>query len=192
MNKKLAKTELMKLNEAYQKVLIWFFSFPYKEIGLSNLAEALKISKATANLVVKDLEKDEFLKIEVLGRVWRISCNPKHFYNHTKKIGYNLEMIYASPIISAIYELFPNPKSIILFGSYRKGDDTEKSDIDIAVEILGEKEMEIIKLGILPELGFRKKVPVNVHVFSRNKINPNLFANIANGIVLDGFLEVRP
>ena len=192
MNKKLAKTELMKLNEAYQKVLIWFFSFPYREIGLSDLAEALKISKATANLVVKELEKNEFLNIEVLGRVWRISCNPKHVYNHTKKIGYNLEMIYASPIISAIYELFPNPKYIILFGSYRKGDDTEKSDIDIAVEILGEKEMEIIKLGILPELGFRKNVPVNVHVFSRNKINPNLFANIANGIVLDGFLEVRP
>ena len=41
-------------------------------------------------------------------------------------------------------------------------------------------------------IGYRKNVPVNVHVFSRNKIDLNLFANIANGIILEGFLEVRP
>lgn len=192
MVKNLPKTKVLELNEAFNKVLIWFFSYPRTEIGLSDLAEALKISKATANRVVKDLEKEDFLTIKVIGKVWRITCNQKHFYNSSRKIGYNLEMIYSSPILSTISEIIRNYRAIILFGSYRKGDDTEESDIDIAVEVLGKKEMEIINLGILPEFGFRKNVPVNLHVFSKDKIDLNLFANIANGIVLDGFLEVKP
>jgi predicted nucleotidyltransferase len=86
----------------------------------------------------------------------------------------------------------PNSRAVVLFGSYRKGDDIETSDIDIAVEVIGDAEMKIMPLGAIPQLGYRKKVPVNIHIFSRNKIDINLFANIANGIVLEGFLEVRP
>jgi predicted nucleotidyltransferase len=80
----------------------------------------------------------------------------------------------------------------MLFGSYRRGDDTEKSDIDIAVEILEDKELQIFELGKIAEFGYRENVPVNLHVFSRKKIDLNLFSNIANGFVLEGFLEVRP
>ena len=78
-----------------------------------------------------------------------------------------------------------------MFGSYRWGTDVEESDIDIAVEVIDNKDMQIIQLGIIEQLGYKKKVPVNLHVFSRNKIDLNLFANIANGIILEGFLEVR-
>ena len=52
--------------------------------------------------------------------------------------------------------------------------------------------MQIIGLGVVEQLGYRKNVPINLYIFSRNKIDLNLFANIANGFVLDGFLEVRP
>ena len=45
---------------------------------------------------------------------------------------------------------------------------------------------------IIKEFGYRKDVPVNLHIFSRNKVDLNLFANISNGIILDGFLEVHP
>jgi len=55
----------------------------------------------------------------------------------------------------------------------------------------GDDELSIIRLGIIEKLGYRKNVPVNLHIFSRNKVDLNLFTNIANGIVLDGLLEVR-
>ena len=55
-----------------------------------------------------------------------------------------------------------------------------------------DEEVKIFELGILPEFGHRKNVLVNLYIFSRNKIDLNLFSNIANGIVLEGFLEVRP
>lgn len=188
---KIKKTELIELNEAYQKVLIWFFSFPDLEIGLNDLSEELRISKTTAKKIVNQLIKEDFLKREILGRIWRISCNKDHIYNYSKKIAYNLTMVYESEIIEHIHKLIKNSKAIILFGSYRKGDDNDKSDIDIAVEVEDNKEQEILEIGIIPKFGHRKEVMVTLHKFSRNKVDLNLFSNIANGIVLEGFLEVR-
>ena len=192
--KKLRKTEIYESNEAYLKVLYWFFSFPNDKVGLNDLSADLKIAKTTASKVVSQLVEEGFLIKEDLGNVWRISCNQvkDNNYTYSRKIGYNLIRVYESGILNSIHEVIKNSRAIILFGSYRKGDDTEKSDMDIAVEILGDEDIKIYQLGILPELGYRKNVPVNLHVFSRNKIDLNLFANIANGIVLEGFLEVRP
>lgn len=184
--------DLRELELAYPKVLLWFFSYPIREIGLSDLSEALGISKTTAHKVVSRLVKEDFLKKEVLGKVWRISCNQNHYYNHSKKIAYNLLHIYESRIVDKIKASMPNARAIILFGSYSKGDDNEESDIDIAVEILGNDDLKIESIGAIKKLGYRNKVTVNLHIFSRSKIDINLFANIANGIVLDGFLEARP
>ena len=178
---------------AYEKMINWFFSYPNKEMSLSDLSEVLKISKTTANSMIERLIiENDFLKKEVLGRIWRISCNQNHPYFRTRKIVYNLDNVYESKIVSKIHTLIPSPRAIILFGSYRKGDDTEKSDIDIAVEVVGDEEVQVVELGKISKLGYRKNVVVNLHIFSRNKIDLNLFSNIANGIVLEGFLEVHP
>ena len=192
MSRKLPKTDMIELNKAYNEVLAWFFSFPDREIGLNDLAAAIHISKATARRAALHLIEEGFLQRELLGNMWRLSRNKDHVYNFSKKIAYNLMMVYESGILGDIHRAFPNPRCVVLFGSYRKGDDNEKSDIDIAIEVMDDKEVEITNLGILPKLGLRENVPVNLHIFSRNKIDLNLFANIANGIVLEGFLEARP
>ena len=192
MTKKLKKPDFSKLNEAYQKTLLWFFSYPTKEVSLNDLSTAINVSKTTANRVVTQLVGEGFLKKEVLGKIWRISCNQDHIYNFSKKIAHNLIMIYEANLLEEIHKLIKNPRAVILFGSYRKGDDNERSDIDIAVEVLDNEELRIRELGVIPQFGYRVTVHVNLHIFSRNKIDLNLFANIANGIVLEGFLEVRP
>jgi|SRR3989344_4613624 len=176
--------------ESCQKVLHWFFCFPNDEKGLTELAKELKISKTTANKTVSKLVKKELLKKQVISNLWRIKAN-NNTYFIKQKISYNLNLIYNTNLIEEIYKKIPNAQAIILFGSYRKGSDTEKSDIDIAVEIIDNKNLEIKELGKIPRLDFRKNIPINLYIFSRNKINLNLFANIANGIILDGFLEVK-
>ena len=186
------KAEMLELNQAHNQVLAWFFAYPTREIGLNDLSANLGISKTNAKKIVLGFVEAGFLRKEVLGKLWRISCNQSHPFNYTKKIGFNLMMIYDSSIIQAIHELMPNPRSITLFGSYRKGDDNEKSDIDIAVEVVDNQDVRLVKLGTIPQLGYRRNVPVNLYIFSREKVDLNLFANIANGIVLEGFLEVRP
>jgi predicted nucleotidyltransferase len=181
----------MKIKTPYQKVMQLFFSFPEKEFGLNEIVKKLKISKTTANKVITQLIKENFIKRKIIGKNWLLSNNTEHDYNKTRKIIYNLELLYSLNILKKIENKFPGYKCIILFGSYRKGDDTEKSDMDIAVEISGEKNLEIEEFKILKQLGYRKDVQVNLHIFSRKKISPHLFSNIANGIILQGFLEVH-
>jgi len=189
---KLNKFEQLELNQGLLSIIYWFFAYPEVKISLTDLSKELNISKKTASRVVNNLVKEGFLELEQIGKAWRIHCNLEHRHNRTIKIGYNLGLIYNSGIIEEIYRIIGNPKAIILFGSYRKGDDIGSSDLDIAVEVIGDKELEIRNIGTILQLGFRKNVPVNIHIFTRNKIDLNLFANMANGIVLDGFLEVRP
>ena len=177
-------------NEPYLKVMRWFFSFPERKIGLNDIIKEVNISKTTANKVINRLEKEGFLIKEVIGKAWRVACNQRHEYNRTKKICYNLEMIYESEIIKEVNKKY-QPKSIILFGSYRKGDDNENSDIDIAIELVSNIDLKIEEFGIIEKFGYRKNVKINIHRFSRKKINNTLFSNIANGIVLEGFLEVK-
>ena len=190
--KRIISNRIFEDTMAFWKTLFFFFAFPTKEVSLNDLVEEVEISKTTANRVINVLEKEGFLKKEVLGKIWRISCNYGHHYNLSLKVPYHLALIHTSEdIFNKVYSITPNPRAIILFGSYRKGDDNERSDIDIAVEVIGNKELEILEIGKI-NMGYRKDVPVKLHIFSRNKIDLNLFANIANGIILDGFLEVRP
>lgn len=192
MVQKFPKLDPRAQTEAYQKVVNWFFAYPGIEMSLNDLSIKLKISKSTANRVINLLVEEGFLKKQVIGNIWRISCVASHHYNFTRKIGHNLIMIYESGIIEEVHKLIPNSKAIILFGSYRKGDDNEASDIDIAAEVIDDEDIRIVEIGTISKLGYRKDVRVNLHIFSRKKVNLNLFANIANGIVLEGFLEVRP
>jgi len=189
---KFKKIKNLEVNEAYNKVMHWFFSYPLKEISLNDLTKLVGISKSTANKVVNKLAQEGFLNINKLGKIWRITCNQQHRYNTTKKISHNLELILESDIIGIILSNFQNPRSITLFGSYRKGDDIETSDIDIAVETLDDDEVKIFSIGKVPQLGYRYNVNVNILKFARSKIDLNLFANIVNGITLYGFLEARP
>src|SRR3989344_6532459 len=98
------KSKFQDLNEAYQKVLLWFFSFPTQQTSLTDLADNLDISKTTANRIVTMLEKEGFLVKDVLGKVWRISCNQQHIYNFSRKIAYNLIAVYESNLVQAIHE----------------------------------------------------------------------------------------
>ncbi len=192
MKEKLRGAKREELERAYQKCLLWFSAFPRTKIGLTELAYSINSSKTATKQAVEALLPQDILFREIIGRAWILSVNLKNILFIRKKISYNLEMIYESGILDAVHKAVPQARATILFGSYRWGDDTDESDIDIAVETLDNHEIKILKLGIVEQLGYRKNVPVNLHIFSRNKIDLNLFANIANGIVLDGFLEVRP
>jgi predicted nucleotidyltransferase len=184
-------TMIAELERAYDKAHAWFFAYPTKEFSLNELQKHLGISKTTANILFSQLNNEGFVSIEKLGKIWRIKANLDHPHFISRKIPFNLQMVYESGIINWIKDNIPNNRAIILFGSYRKGDDNEESDLDIAVETISNEPIKILSGLIIKNLGYRENVEANIHIFSRNNIDLNLFSNIANGIVLDGFLEVR-
>lgn len=186
-----ANVSQLEIERAYDKLHAWFFAFPEEEFSLNEIAEKLEIAKTSAHLIISQLVTDRFLIVSKLGKLWRIKANQEHPWFTTRKIPFNLRIVYESGIIAWVEREVPSARAIILFGSYRKGDDLKTSDLDIAVEISEEKKLDIWK-AIIERLGYRENIKVNIHLFSRKRIDINLFANIANGIVLKGFLEVRP
>ena len=93
-------------------------------------------------------------------------------------------MIYELGLSDYLEEQFLG-STIILFGSYSKGEDTISSDIDIA--IIGRKEKEI-KLESFENI-FQRKIIINFYP-SFKEIHKHLKENILNGIILFGGVEL--
>jgi predicted nucleotidyltransferase/DNA-binding MarR family transcriptional regulator len=179
------------IGSSKQRVLEVLFRYPDKEFSLTELAKLAKIAKANIGIILNELQKSGFLEITRLSNLWRVKANQKSWNFIRAKIVYNLNFVYQSGLVEFLADNFKNPKSIVLFGSFRKGEDISGSDIDIAIENDSLKDNEIISLRELSEFEKIIERKIQIHLFNRDKININVFNNIANGIVLSGFLEVK-
>ena len=96
----------------------------------------------------------------------------------------NLKNLYTSGLSDYLEKELAG-STVILFGSYSKGEDTNTSDIDIAVIERKDKMLELEKY----EKILNRKINVNFYD-SWKKIHENLKNNILNGIILHGGVEL--
>ncbi len=173
-----------------QRVLEVLFNYPEKEFSLSDLAKVAGIAKPNIGSILKELEDIEFITITKLSKIWRIKANQENWNFMKSKIIYNLNFIYQSGLVEFLNDYYKNPKAIILFGSFRRGEDLSTSDIDIAVGV-DEKDYRTEVLRELSEFEKIIKRKIQIHLFNREYTDIHVFNNIANGVVLMGFLEVK-
>lgn len=167
-----------------------FFKYPSIEFTLSEVAKNTGLSKGSVSGIVNNLKAVGFVEIKDLGVVYRIRANTDNWIYKREKIGYNFASLIRSNIVEFLINKYKNPKCILVFGSFRKGEDDRGSDIDIAVEVQGGEKTGIFEYPEFKEFEKLLERKVTVHVFERSEIDDNLFTNIANGIILYGFLEV--
>lgn len=193
MNEPLGNKKYLKLliESSTQKILEVLFRYPEKEFSLSDLAKEANVAKPHASRIIATLQNIELVEIEKLSKIWRIKANQQQSNFIKSKIVHNLNFIYQSGLVEFLNREFNNPRSITLFGSFRRGEDISTSDIDIAIEIDGESDYEIVRHKNLEE--FEKMIHrrIQLHLFTRKNVDINVFNNIANGVVLLGFLEVK-
>ena len=96
----------------------------------------------------------------------------------------NLKLIYETGLADFLEKEFAGA-TIILFGSYSRGEDLINSDIDVAV--IGRKEKKIELTNYEKEL--ERQININFYD-SFKKIHKNLKENLCNGIVLVGGFEL--
>ena len=188
------KEQLYKEITTESKIIEFLFRYPYHDFTLTEIAKETKVSKSTASRVLSRLKEAGFITINVLGKsghIWRIQANYEHPLFIREKIIRNLGIIYRSGIVDYINDIFKYPKAIVLFGSFRKGEDSEDSDIDIAIETDEDIELKILEIEDFKVLETKLERKIKIYRFNRKKIDLNLFNNIANGIILSGFLEVK-
>ncbi len=193
MTKPIVHKKYLKLYEetAKNKIIEVLFRYPEKEFSLSDLAREANVAKANIGRILREFQEAELIFIEKLSKIWRIKVNQTNLFYIRSKIVYNLNFVYKSGLIEFLIDYFKNPKAIVLFGSFRKGEDLSNSDIDIAIESDDAKEYQII--GLRELTGFEQIIgrKIQTHLFNRENIDTGLFNNIANGILLWGFLEVK-
>ena len=180
------------IQSSTQRVLEVFFNYPELEFSLSDMATKARVAKPHMNKLLTNLKQLNMIQITKLSKIWRIKSNQENNNFIKSKLVYNLNFTYHSGLIEFLNDHFKNPKAIILFGSFRWGEDLSTSDIDIAIETNEVREYQTTELAELVPFEKKIKRKIQIHLFHRSDIDSHVFNNISNGIVLNGFLEVRP
>lgn len=189
---KVSKKGLLLLEKnKLQNVLSTLYMYPDIDFSLTELSAQAGVSKSSMSRFLDILEENELVNVIDRGIVFRIRAKTDSYQFIKRKIVYNLNAIYESGIVEYLDEFLNHPKAIILFGSFRSGEDRSDSDIDIAIETTENVDVGTIRpkgIDAFEALLGRK---IQVLLFNRKNIDPNLFTNIANGILLLGGLEVK-
>lgn len=163
-----------------------FFIKPSKGHYLADISRQIKLAHTSVKKNLEKLSKFGMIaeSTEKKGKrafpIYRANANTKLF--RTYKMIYNISSILESGLVDFIAQKLM-PKSIVLFGSYRRGEDTESSDIDLFAECNKE---ELNLKAFEKKLGRKIGLHFNENFTSYSKELKN---NIINGIVLEGFLE---
>jgi len=193
MIKPIVHKKYLKLYEetARRSIMEVLFKYPEKEFSLSDLAREAGVAKANIGNILDEFQEYGLINIEKLSKIWRIKANQTNWLFIRSKIIYNLNFVYSSGLVEFLMDYFKNPKVIILFGSFRKGEDMSNSDIDIAIESEKDEDYKVIGLRELVEFENIIGKKIQIHLFNRKNIDINVFNNIVNGIILWGFLEIK-
>ena len=163
-----------------QKVLAVFFGNPSRESHLRELSRILKLSMPTIISTTDRLAKEKLIIKEKGKVITKVTANRDNINFARYKRLHNLELIYNSSLINHISESYNHPKAIILFGSLSRGEDIEKSDIDVAVITNKRLSLDLSKYEKI------LKKTINLHEVNLGKISEEFKANLANGIILEG------
>ncbi len=166
-----------------------FLRFPTKEFTLKDISKSIHLAHTSVKSNLQALVKSGLIqrRVEKKGRrrfpLYWANRDNKQFIQY-KKI-YNLQVLLESGVIAYIEERLL-PRCIVVFGSYQRGEDREKSDIDLFVES---------KKAELNLANFEKKLARKIELHFKENFTTyprELKNNIINGVVVQGFLEGYP
>jgi len=165
-------------------VLALFFEDPE---GVYYIREISRLIKKHPNTVLKEvalLIKEKLVCKRETKAIVEIRANRENeLFTQLKRI-HNLREVVLSGLIGAVHREYNAPEAIVLFGSFSRGEDIKKSDIDIAV---------ISKRTVKKDWSQFAQVlkhSVQMHEIDKSKTNKNFTSTLINGIVLKGYLDI--
>ena len=169
-----------------QEILRLLFVKSGMSLNQRGIARMLNVSQPAIMKSLQGLKKKNLVKTsqDKESRRWAVEFNRDNLLVLQLKRVDNLRQIYESGLANFLKDEFPGA-TLILFGSYSRGDDTIYSDIDIA--IIGRKEKNI------KSTEFHKKLERNISINfypSFKEIHKHLRDNILNGILLSGSVDL--
>lgn len=163
------------------KVLGLFFTNPMDEFHEREVMRKSKISKGSANKILRNLAKLDFLTRDERGRMVFYRLNMKNTVVKQFKILWNIWNLK-----SFVEKVKEKSKKIILFGSCAEGTDVKESDIDLSIIT---EEVESVKRNVsdFNKKSERKIAPIILDSVQFSKLKREdrpLYERIERGIVL--------
>lgn len=179
----ICKLELTKLQ---QEILRLLFVRAGTSLNQRQIAKFLNVSQPAVMKALPDLEEEILIKIkqDKETKRWSIELNRDHHRIMQLKRADNLKLIYETGLADFLEKEFAGA-TIILFGSYSRGEDIINSDIDIAVIGRKYKQLELTKY----EKELERQININFYDSFKN-IHKHLKENLCNGITLIGGVEL--
>ncbi|MEK6887716.1 MAG: nucleotidyltransferase domain-containing protein [Candidatus Aenigmatarchaeota archaeon] len=164
------------------KIEEMIFRTPEKWVHIREMARTIGISPNSVRKNIAPLKKKGIIQERKDANMIQYRANMENEQYKREKMLHNLRNIFDSEIVGFLHDYY-SPNAIVLFGSYSKGEDTSKSDIDIAVVTSSKKRPDLKK--------FEKKLSrkIELSLFTRKEVSKEFFNNVINGIVLRGFLK---
>lgn len=164
-------------------LLKFVFLHPTGEYTVREIARKTGMSPTWISKISRELAKADLVTIKEETTSKKISAKKGQTFIRKKRV-FNLDSVYGSGVVDKLAEEYAHPDAIVLFGSYSKGEDTEKSDIDIA--IISQRKKAEVSLK-----AYEKKLERQIHVVivSPEETTKEFGMTLANGVVLYGYLE---
>ncbi|HLC98303.1 MAG TPA: nucleotidyltransferase domain-containing protein [Candidatus Nanoarchaeia archaeon] len=176
----------LELTSLQQMILRFLFVKAGILVNQHQIAQALHVSQPAVMKALPGLEKRGFVTVnqDHTSKRWAVGLNRDSRRVLQLKRVDNLKQLYESGLSDFLEKAFAGG-TIVLFGSYSRGDDLENSDIDIA--IIGRKEKDVALEKY--EKVLERKILLQFYE-SWGKIHKHLKENLCNGIVLIGGVEL--
>ena len=176
----------LKLTSLQQEILRLLFMKNGTQLNQRQISNILDVSQPAVMKALPNLQKEELitLKQDPESKRWSIELNRNNHKAMQLKRVDNLKQIYESGFADFMEKEFAGA-TIILFGSYSRGEDTVNSDIDIAV--IGRKD----KSALIERFEKMLERRININFYPSFKdIHKNLKENLLSGIILTGGVEL--
>ncbi|MBU2100219.1 nucleotidyltransferase domain-containing protein [Candidatus Micrarchaeota archaeon] len=108
-------------------------SFPNKSFSIRGLASAIGISPGASRTALDYMHKKGIVSLNVVGRTYQYKAKTENPLCRQWKILFNIDSINDSGIVEELTEKVHGIHSILLYGSFGKGTNDEKSDIDLLI-----------------------------------------------------------
>lgn len=135
---------------------------PHTPFSVRGLAKEAGLSPGAAGTALEYLRKKGIVSLKTIGRTYQYKAGLDSPLCRQWKILFNLDKITDSKIVEELVKRIPTIQSVLLYGSFAKGTNDEKSDIDLLV---------IVRHPTKTDLGFvnRLKKEANLSVLSLNE-----------------------
>lgn len=139
------------LVKAIQAVII----DPSKSFSIRGLAREASLSPGAARLSLDYMHKRGIVLLKIIGKTYQYKADLESPLCRQWKILFNLDKIIVSKIVEEALKKIPQINSILLYGSFAKGTNGKKSDIDLLI-IAGKKSKT--------DLGFVNKLEKEANI----------------------------